>query len=157
MDADDATTDQMKLTAEPVRWQRFNDTVGAVDWNGRSASDNHHNALACPYCNPDRLVFFTPDTAKALADCIEVMDAREQAFSDIQQAKDAAEAALTALRSQVTQLCEQWDEMVTTAMLDSVIPGDEVGHAARWTAVEMCARELRQLLPPTDADPQEPR
>lgn len=56
-----------------------------------------------------------------------------QHIRDLVIGKEAAEAALTALRDQVTQLCEQWSK---DGWLSSIY-----------------ADTLRQLLPPTDADP----
>lgn len=44
-------------------------------------------------------------------------------------------------------LVEQWDAMVRNANEEGPIPGDEIGYASRWTAVEMCRGELAALLP----------
>lgn len=44
------------------------------------------------------------------------------------------------------ELVTQWRSMVALANAETPIPGDETGHIARWTAVEMCADELKRVL-----------
>ena len=39
-----------------------------------------------------------------------------------------------------------WRAMVAGARADGPIAGDEIGHEARWTAVELCADELGRAL-----------
>lgn len=43
-------------------------------------------------------------------------------------------------------LLAQWRGMVANAFAEGPIHGDEAGHIARWTAVEMCADELEAFL-----------
>jgi len=47
-----------------------------------------------------------------------------------------------AREEQRARLVADWREMVKNANAEGPSPHDEIGHAARWTAVEMCADEL---------------
>ncbi len=55
---------------------------------------------------------------------------------------------LRAALEQVVQVVTGWKSMVAASFRDGPIEHDEVGHASRWTAVEMCAQELDALLTP---------
>ncbi len=43
-------------------------------------------------------------------------------------------------------LLAQWEGMCAHAWEEGPIPGDEIGHASRWEAVEICKRELAAVL-----------
>jgi len=46
------------------------------------------------------------------------------------------------------RLVDAWRQMAEDSFADGPIPGDEIGHASRWTAVEVLADQLAALLPP---------
>lgn len=48
--------------------------------------------------------------------------------------------------ARLLQIIAQWRAMVQAAFEEGPIAGDEIGHMARWTAVEMCADDLAALL-----------
>ncbi len=53
----------------------------------------------------------------------------------------------------VRWLVERWRAMIESAYHEGPIPGDETGHAARWTAVETCADEVEAALSLTSDTP----
>lgn len=64
---------------------------------------------------------------------------------------EAAEARLRAVEAQQEEfraLAATWREMVAAAEAEGPIEFDELGHASRWAAIEICAEEVERLLLP---------
>jgi hypothetical protein len=57
---------------------------------------------------------------------------------------DGADARRVAPPEPLAELLSMWRQMIAKALAKGPIEYDEIGHASRWTAVEMCADELER-------------
>jgi hypothetical protein len=59
---------------------------------------------------------------------------------------DGADARRVAPPEPLAELLSMWRQMIAKALAKGPIEYDEIGHASRWTAVEMCADELERAI-----------